>query len=59
MQAKGGSHTGANSAIAGEIRSACAAVGPRANVGAGRSKNGTVVDPIGAIVDRCKGTREW
>ena len=43
----------AKSAIAGEIRSACAAVGPRANVGAGRSKNGTVVDPIGAIVDRC------
>jgi len=48
-----GNHTSANSAIAGEIRIACATVRSRASIGTGGSKRGTVVDPIGAIVDRC------
>ena len=50
---RGGEHTSANSAIASEIRIARAVVGPRAKVGAGGSNGGTVVDPIGAIVDGC------
>ena len=50
---RGGKHTNAGVSIAVEVRIARAVIGPRAKVGAGGSNGGTVVDPIGAIVDGC------